>query len=139
MTVVARRQDELTTFVDQTVRGAVLEALSDYELVTTESLEHAHDDQERARLRSRLKLVDGMRRHLEDPAQVQLTGPPDVVVEIVKTAASNVTNELDSLVESAASTDEPLAAEACETLHLRSLVASACVEALVACETGRRT
>jgi hypothetical protein len=138
MTVVAKGEDELMALVNETARPVVLEALEDHSMVAEESLTHARAAEERASWEQRLALLRGMRRQIEGTAgQVHLTGPADLVTRVMKTATSNATHDLDTLIERLSGVSAPLDVEGRERLREHATVAATCVETLIACEGSR--
>jgi hypothetical protein len=139
MTVVAKGEDELMALVNETARPVVLEALEDHSMVAEESLSHARAAADRTDWEQRLALLGEMRRQIEGTVgQVHMTGPEDLVTRVLKTATSNATHDLDTLIESLSGTSAPLDIDGRERLREHAAVAATCVETLIACEGSRR-
>jgi hypothetical protein len=138
MTVVAGGNGELEARVDEAMRDLVGGTLEAHAAAAADSLAYQNADSGRARQQQYLDQVTALRRELDETSgPVVLSGSTLLVIEVVRDTATQAMHDLYSFVEEIAPTPSRLSEEAIAELRARSRVASACVEAVIACENGR--
>jgi hypothetical protein len=140
MTVVATGDDGLKAWVGEGLRPLLIETLRLDAAASAEALAAATKQVDRERFEHRLELGEQLRFQLEQTVgQGLITGPEEFVVEIVRDTTNQATSDLDVLVESIASAPTPLDDETIVALRARSATAMSGIEALIACESHRRS
>ena len=138
MTVVNGGDGELIAAVDEAGRALVADALRDYRKATTEAMRPA-GPADRAALRARLETIVAIGEQLDGTSgTVHLAGPEAVITEVIRSAASAATNDLDRLVEALTGSPPPFEDEAIDALRERQRAAIVSIEALIALESCRR-
>jgi hypothetical protein len=138
LTVINGGDGELIASVDEAGRELVVDALRDYGRATTEAMLPA-GPVDRAALRARLETIAAIREQLDGTSgTVQLAGPEAVIAEVIRSAASAATNDLDRLVEALTGSATPFEEEAIDALRARQRAAMVSIEALIALESCRR-
>jgi hypothetical protein len=125
--------------VDESTRDLVAATLEAHAAAVTDSLSYEKADSGRARQRRYLEQIAALQRQLDDTSgPVVFSGSASLVVEVIRDTTTQAAHDLDGLVEDISTTPSRLSDEAIAELRARTRVANACVEALIACEDGRR-
>jgi hypothetical protein len=139
VTAVAEDGRRLEVELDGPVAQLAIDTLDVFIGVAVEALGQAGRS-ERESLSSRVSRADAMRRTLGYQAgTARLSGDEGLVVDVVRAVASHAAYELDVQLEGIAGGRATLDEEAVARLHHRGAVATAAVDALIACEAARRT
>jgi hypothetical protein len=139
VTVIAAGDGEFSAWVGDAARPLVIEALDVQVAATKRALAEVADDRERRSLEERLELVTSLRGQLGATAgRAYLTGPEQLVVRIVRDAASQAAHRLDATLDAMASASAVLTEEAIADLRASTISVTSGVEALIACESHRR-
>ena len=138
MVVVAGGNGELVASIGAEARELVAATLEAHAAAVVDSLPYEKTEKGRARQQRSLNEVSLLRRQLKGTAgPVTLSGRTPPVVEVVRDTATQAAHDLDGLVEDLAATPARLSEDAIGELRTRLQIASACVEAVIACESGR--
>ena len=138
MAVVAGGNGELIDAISSEARELVAGTLEAHAAAAADSLPYEKTAEGRERHRRSLNEVSSLRRQLDGTAgPVTLSGPTTLVVEVVRDTATQAAHDLDGLVEVLAATPARLPEDAIAELRTRLQVASTCLEAVIACESGR--
>lgn len=127
--------------VGEAARDSVSSALDVLAAMIHEELVMTPDDRAtRERAEARLAEIAALRRQLEaTPGPVRLVGSEQMVVSVVRAAASHAAYELDALVERLTGRPRPITEEEILDLRLHIVAAAGAVGTFVACESGRLT
>jgi hypothetical protein len=138
MVVVAGGNGELVASIGDEARELVAGTLEAHAAAVADSLSYEKTAKGRERQQRSLNEVSSLRRQFEGTAgPVTLSGPTPLVVEVVRDTATQAAHDLDALVENLAATPTRLSADAIAELRTRLQITSACVETVIACESGR--
>lgn len=140
MTVVAGEGGELTAWVGQGTRDLVAGTLETYSAATAANLAASDlGEGERRVFEDRLEDLGRLLQQVDGTAgTVHMTGPADLIVAVIRATASQATYELDRLVEAIADGgNAPASEDDIALVRSRTTAATTCIEALIACESGR--
>lgn len=138
MTVIAGGNGDLVAYVGEGTRPLVVATLDAYAAATADSAEFEASAGAREHRVAYCRQVSELRRQLDETSgPVVLAGPERVIVEVVRDSAVQATHELDSLLEQLSASPMQLEEAAIAELRMRTQAATACVEALIACESNR--
>jgi hypothetical protein len=136
--VVAGGQGELVAWIGEATRDLVGATLDAHLAAATDGLAFEETAVARQRRHSMLADIAALRGQFDGTAgPVTLSGPEALVADVIRDTAAQATHDLDSFVEEATIGPEPLTDPLIAELRSRAGVVSACVEALIACESNR--